>query len=915
LVFDDTNDATDIFVHDRETARTEITSLDSSEVQGNGYSGGPSISANGRFVAFHSYANNLVNGDTNDAGDIFFRDIYLGKTSRLSVASYGTQANGHSSYPSISANGRIVIFTSDAGNLVSDDTNGVTDVFIRDRYFGETERVSLSSDGIQSNAGSGLVGLTSVSADGYFVTFDSDASNLASGDNNGYTDVFVHNRTGGQTQRVSVPSQGDGEGNLEYLGTEQSFAHMMEDEIDQRITPGDHVHLRIPFENVGGTTIDNAKVHVTGGQLTGNSVGISIHNGASWRNYRQTVHLKPLSLAPGEIGIADFWIYVTNPDPDFLQSTPTSTWIQLSSNNKEWTIPIRLETISFNIPAHRDMLADSCLHHPNTSHRIQRYAQYAAGNSNLALPTNLNDPDTAEQAVRNLLRTVAAEFDSVDTEATRVEDTTLLTTRHGKIGKCRHFADLTVSLLRALELPARYAGAKFIKGGHAWAEVYINHACPNGWSPADAAWSGASWYEPFAPQIYEEKAGRFLWGSADLFPLSNAQSGRTVGLLCTPACYSNIDCRKCKFGQFNPDTSCVEKIGGCYHNYSILSRANTENESEEIFIDINAPAFVTRTVPFSTQVLVSNRSSMTLKNITTTISAYREFSSTVRLYDFNESEQLITSLSPDSTISLTWVVTPLVSGTNVPLEALAFNDVLAAGHHQIQVVNEPGSLLPLTLINTCGGRDISVGESITLTATILDEQRQVVRGDDTLVTATLYSTPTLGFSTTVNLPYCKECDRYQQRVQLPTDAPVGRYVIEYLAQRPGYTSKGAISTFFATPRLTLVFTATPSTLGWTDPITLTAQVRNQSSYISHAGVYAEITKSGESVQIPMLAMGVGETVYTATFLPADLVDNPSALTSGQWTIKAIANYQGSEAIAIQTINVRHSIYLPFIIRQ
>src|SRR2546429_8566562 len=126
-----------------------------------------------------------------------------GKTKRVSVDSHGAQGNGDSEGPSISADGRFVAFYSDAANLVAGDTNGVTDVFVRDRKTGKTTRVSVNSHGAQTKRDSIV---RAISADGRFVTFDSTASNLVGGDTNGVGDVFVRDRKTGKTTRVSVDS-------------------------------------------------------------------------------------------------------------------------------------------------------------------------------------------------------------------------------------------------------------------------------------------------------------------------------------------------------------------------------------------------------------------------------------------------------------------------------------------------------------------------------------------------------------------------------------------------------------------------------------------------------------------------------------------------------------------------------------
>jgi Tol biopolymer transport system component len=206
IVPGDTNNNYDIFVRDRLTNTTTRVSVDSAGNQGNGQSYSPSISADGRFVAFYSTASNIVPGDTNNIFDIFVRDRLTNTTTRVSVDSAGNQGNGGSDNPSISADGRFVAFNSYASTLVPGDTNGEEDIFVRDTLTNTTTRVSVDSAGNQGNDTSYRL---SISADGRFVAFESGASNLVPGDTNEKRDIFVRDTLTNTTTRVSVDSAGN----------------------------------------------------------------------------------------------------------------------------------------------------------------------------------------------------------------------------------------------------------------------------------------------------------------------------------------------------------------------------------------------------------------------------------------------------------------------------------------------------------------------------------------------------------------------------------------------------------------------------------------------------------------------------------------------------------------------------------
>jgi len=214
----DNNRTRDVFVHDRLTGETEIVSVGPDGTPGDQYSGYATISADGHSVAFSSVATTFATGDANLGGwDVFVRDHVAETTTRASVPRTGTSLDGIAFFPSLSADGRYVAFASGASNLTPGDTNQLDDVFVRDLVAGVTTRVAIPP-GQESNGASSF---PSISDDGRYVAFSSEASNLVPQDTNGLPrsggqDVFVHDLATSRTERVSVSSTGV-EGNSDSL--------------------------------------------------------------------------------------------------------------------------------------------------------------------------------------------------------------------------------------------------------------------------------------------------------------------------------------------------------------------------------------------------------------------------------------------------------------------------------------------------------------------------------------------------------------------------------------------------------------------------------------------------------------------------------------------------------------------------
>jgi Tol biopolymer transport system component len=203
----DANPSWDVFVHDTATGATTLVSRSSAGVQANGKCMDAALSGDGRLVAFASFADNLVSGDTNDAWDVFVHDLASGTTTRASVSPSGAEATGGSFDPAFSADGAQLAFAGEAVGLLPETVLWFSDVFVKDLSTGALELISKSTAGVQGDLSSGA---PSLSTGGRFVAFRSRAENLVPGDGTGPGgwDVFLCDRATGVVERVSADAQG-----------------------------------------------------------------------------------------------------------------------------------------------------------------------------------------------------------------------------------------------------------------------------------------------------------------------------------------------------------------------------------------------------------------------------------------------------------------------------------------------------------------------------------------------------------------------------------------------------------------------------------------------------------------------------------------------------------------------------------
>ncbi len=269
LVPEDTNGVADVFARGGD-APPVLVSTAADGGQSNGASGQPTLSRDGRYVAFTSSASNLVvGGDTNGVRDVFVRDLVTGLTGRMSVDASGRQANGPSANPTLSGNGRVISFTSRANNLVPEDTNGVDDVFVRIPTAGVTARASVRTGGEEQNraVGGPFPQVSSLSDDGRFVAFDSDATNLVRRDVNRHTDVFIRDRTRATTVLASLSSanvQGDSDSFFPTVSGDGS--HVAFSSLAGNLAPDDAPREDAMLRDLAGQTTSVIGVPNAGGR-------------------------------------------------------------------------------------------------------------------------------------------------------------------------------------------------------------------------------------------------------------------------------------------------------------------------------------------------------------------------------------------------------------------------------------------------------------------------------------------------------------------------------------------------------------------------------------------------------------------------------------------------------------------------
>jgi Tol biopolymer transport system component len=276
----DENANEDIVVRDMVTGSTELASLTSDESQtvgANQWSTTPSISEDGRYVAFLSVATDLAPGDFADTTDVFVRDRQAGTTDIVSLTSTGEFSQGGENFgpASISADGRFVAYYSRATNLVPNDSNDTTDVFLRDRLLQTTTRASVGPGGVQADGGSGQPALA---ANGKFLAFQSGATNLlASPTDDSLSDVYVRDLTAGTNELASITTTGTDAASSAFPAMSHSGRYVVFQSLAPTLVPSDtNLANDVFVRDVLDNTTRRVSVSTGGAEGNGSSGGRSV---------------------------------------------------------------------------------------------------------------------------------------------------------------------------------------------------------------------------------------------------------------------------------------------------------------------------------------------------------------------------------------------------------------------------------------------------------------------------------------------------------------------------------------------------------------------------------------------------------------------------------------------------------------
>lgn len=718
-------------------------------------------------------------------------------------------------------------------------------------------------------------------------------------------------------------------------------------EPDHRITCGDHVLLRLPFENIGGPAtsveviLDNAVAEFGTPEIWFSLDG----EAGNWYPYL-TVQLS--NVDPGETVIAEFWVYIENLDyeerdiPEGRNQT-----IYVWYNEAQWppdaSIEIDLELVDFAgmVPQNEEVfLQGDCLSNPRGT-KISRYAQYAAGESRVEaiyiddLP--ILDPDDPSKAAYNVKSKIYWEFTKDEITGRtqpRLWDEILLARRNKdgatglKLGICKDFADLQNSVLRSLSIPTRRVYGQFwpicgeclplnyclslpplatlhVGGGHEWNEVLLG---------SDTLYIDATWgfMEPHnvsnkckvRPPGYPECQGPNPV-RAEIVALAHTNSWALEG--CYPACYDEVSCDMCVspplgHGDEIPLSDCLQDRYSQYgpNCAGLLSSVSAQNLffSDSLVLDISMPTFLQQGDPFDLCAIIDNIGSISVESLFVVFPTKIYADDTVDFYQVSDSIFFLDLIEPHSIDTVSLEVTPMGFGESIPLSVWLFSGGIQLFDVVLQNVNEAGTNPDFITKCLLDSKMVAPGSYNTIKASVTDTC--FLRVHDAVVSADIVSLDEPGCAQTIALNFNDFDSLYYGSIHLPAEVPLGTYVCRVTAEKSGFETDSTLAYFSMWPNIYLDVSCDTVLYNTSDTLNLTATVWadfwTTDSLLMDAGVEAALDLTDDTVVVSLTFDTTCEC-YRKTMLWRDLASNSpqGTLPSGTWVVPVFAWWNGREA--------------------
>lgn len=672
------------------------------------------------------------------------------------------------------------------------------------------------------------------------------------------------------------------------------------EEEDKKITCGDHVHLFLPFKNVGGKH-DNFTMNFEGlpnngdGEYQNRIPGVlfSLNKDGPY----ETSVTKPVGLVnPGDpLFLIDVWMYVLNMRPVKRRGTPqgidphfTMTWNTFGSETVH-TVQIKLSEIDFG-PSQHTLSKEDCIHHPHDQ-IVRAYAQYLAGSY---ASWHFSDPDEP-QAVAENVHTMIGHPQLLgcgysETNSTRRRDDKLLFRQCGSrdIGACGQFTDLTISALRSVGIPTRGIKAQFPVVAHMWAEADIYGS----WYFVDAtnanSWSSGESGKADMIVAYGSARGAM----AEKVRLSSCDVLCPPGQTCNDACLNEnptlgicVDCKNIPRKNYE-STACYDDVTDQYQASSLKL---SECMYDSISLSLSAPVSVTQLQQFPLQVVLNNTGTQIVQNIFVSVSQKQWASDSINTYNTIDPDTLIDFLLPGEADTLEWQITPMIK--------CPFANLLCYGEWQdcytsevaVQNINEANTNPDLILLGSICCDDVTVQETVSVTTVVYDDSFNVE--DEATLTGTAISLYDSSFEISVNFTALDSS--YAGSLFVPVDAPLGPYTTKIKAEKQDFDPDSLELYFSVMPTLQMDLQCSAESIGIKDPFTLSVVLTERESTVTEAQVSALLTSPGDSLHIPLDYDSI-QLSYRATFTIDELLGQQKEvqIQQGEWNVLADAEYFG-----------------------